>query len=80
MSERVRGTVKWFNDEKGYGFIGQEGGPDVFVHYKGIRKEPGAGGFRTLSEGQLVEFSVVEGRNQRPAAEDVTKVPTQEKT
>ncbi len=50
----VRGTVKWFNDSKGYGFIAQEGGPDVFVHFSAIQGE----GFRTLNEGELVEFEV----------------------
>jgi CspA family cold shock protein len=51
------GTVKWFNDSKGYGFIEQEGGPDVFVHYSAIR----GGGFRSLGEGDRVEFEVVRG-------------------
>lgn len=54
MSERVTGTVKWFNGEKGYGFIAQENGQDVFVHYSAIMTE----GFRSLYEGQEVEFSV----------------------
>ena len=48
------GTVKWFNDKKGFGFIQQEGGPDVFVHYSAIKGE----GFKTLQEGQKVEFEV----------------------
>jgi cold shock protein len=51
------GRVKWFNDAKGYGFIAQEGGPDVFVHYTSIKGE----GFRSLSEGQLVEFELTQG-------------------
>lgn len=51
------GTVKWFNDSKGYGFIAQENGPDVFVHYSAIR----GGGFRSLAEGDSVEFEVVRG-------------------
>ena len=51
------GTVKWFNDSKGYGFIEQEGGPDVFVHYSSI----GGGGFRSLGEGDRVEFEVTRG-------------------
>ena len=57
MSERVTGTVKWFNGSKGYGFISQEGGEDVFVHYSAIQSE----GFRTLDEGQPVEFSIERG-------------------
>ncbi|NOX45303.1 MAG: cold-shock protein [Caldiserica bacterium] len=51
------GKVKWFNDAKGYGFIEQENGPDVFVHFSAIN----ASGFRSLREGQTVEFEVVEG-------------------
>lgn len=51
------GRVKWFNDAKGFGFIAQEGGPDVFVHYTAIKGD----GFRSLSEGQLVEFDVTQG-------------------
>lgn len=50
----ARGTVKWFNDKKGYGFIQQENGPDVFVHYSAIQGQ----GFKTLQEGQVVEFEV----------------------
>lgn len=52
-----KGTVKWFNDQKGYGFIVQEEGPDVFVHFSAIQNE----GFKSLSEGQSVEFEVVDG-------------------
>jgi len=51
------GTVKWFNDRKGYGFISQEDGPDVFVHFSAIQ----ADGFKTLNEGQLVEFEISDG-------------------
>jgi len=51
------GRVKWFNDAKGFGFIAQEGGPDVFVHYTAIKGD----GFRSLNEGQLVEFDVTQG-------------------
>jgi cold shock protein len=51
------GTVKWFNNNKGYGFIGRENGPDIFVHYSGIMGE----GYRTLAEGDHVTFDVVEG-------------------
>lgn len=54
MSDRITGTVKWFNSAKGYGFISREGGDDVFVHYSAIQSE----GFRKLDEGQRVEFSV----------------------
>ena len=57
MSERITGTVKWFNGGKGYGFISREGGEDVFVHYSAIQGE----GYRNLEEGQAVEFSVEKG-------------------
>jgi CspA family cold shock protein len=57
MSERITGTVKWFNGDKGYGFIEREAGPDVFVHHSAIRGE----GFRNLEEGQSVEFNVEQG-------------------
>jgi CspA family cold shock protein len=65
--ERITGTVKWFNGSKGYGFIAQEGGGDVFVHYSAIRGE----GFRNLEEGQRVEF-VVEQDTKGPRAADVS--------
>jgi CspA family cold shock protein len=58
MSERETGTVKWFNDSKGFGFISREAGEDVFVHYSAIE---GGTGFRTLRENERVEFSVEEG-------------------
>ncbi|HEV2784283.1 MAG TPA: cold-shock protein [Actinophytocola sp.] len=64
------GTVKWFNSEKGYGFIESEQGPDVFVHYSAIQ----ADGFRTLEEGDRVEFEVSAGRDGRNQAEGVRKV------
>jgi CspA family cold shock protein len=67
--ERYTGTVKWFNDQKGYGFIAREGGKDVFVHHSAIVSE----GFRTLAEGDQVEFSIVQG-TKGPAAADVRKV------
>ena len=57
MSERITGTVKWFNGGKGYGFIAREGGDDVFVHYSAIQIE----GYKNLEEGQRVEFSVEKG-------------------
>lgn len=57
MSERYRGTVKWFNATKGYGFIGRDDGEDVFVHFSAIQAE----GYRKLEEGQQVEFSIESG-------------------
>jgi CspA family cold shock protein len=69
MSERVLGTVKWFNGSKGYGFIEVEGQDDVFVHYTAIQSE----GFRTLEEGQQVEFVIEQGPKGLQAA-NVTMV------
>ena len=67
---RITGTVKWFNDSKGYGFITPEGGdPDCFVHHSAIQ----GSGFKTLAEGERVEFDVVEGQ-KGPAADNVTKL------
>ena len=60
----ANGTVKWFNDAKGYGFISQEGGEDVFVHHTAIQME----GFRTLKEGERVEFDVTQGPKGLQAA------------
>jgi CspA family cold shock protein len=65
----VFGKVKWFNQEKGYGFIEREDGGDVFVHFSAIQEE----GFKTLAEGQRVEFDIVEG-TRGPQAANVTKV------
>ncbi len=67
MSERITGTVKWFNNSKGYGFIEQEDGPDVFIHYSSITGE----GYRSLNEGQQVEFDIEEGP-KGPQAANVT--------
>ena len=63
------GTVKWFNAEKGYGFISQENGPDVFAHFSEIQ----ADGFKSLDEGQKVEFEVTEG-NRGPQASNIVKL------
>jgi CspA family cold shock protein len=63
------GTVKWFNDQKGYGFIAQDEGGDIFVHYSAIV----GGGFRSLTEGERVEFTVEEGR-KGPAAGNVRRL------
>jgi cold shock protein len=65
----ANGTVKWFNEKKGYGFIEQEDGPDVFVHHTGINSS----GFRTLNEGDRVSFEIEQGQ-KGPAAVNVTVV------
>jgi CspA family cold shock protein len=67
MSDRTNGTVKWFNNSKGYGFIEQDSGEDVFVHFRAIRGE----GFKTLKDGQKVEFNLIEGQKGLQA-EDVS--------
>ena len=67
MSERITGTVKWFNGDKGFGFIEREGGKDVFVHYSAIQ----GAGFRNLQEGQKVEFNLEQG-TKGPQATNVT--------
>lgn len=69
MAERVTGTVKWFNATKGFGFIEQDEGEDVFVHYSAIVGD----GYRSLEEGQRVEFVVVQGE-KGPQAQDVMAV------
>ncbi len=66
MAEQVTGTVKWFNDEKGFGFIEQADGPDVFVHHTAIQ----ADGFKSLKEGQSVTMEVTQGQ-KGPQAENV---------
>lgn len=65
---RITGTVKWFNDAKGFGFIQREGGPDVFVHFSAISAE----GSKSLAEGDNVEFEIVQGQ-KGPQASEVTK-------
>jgi CspA family cold shock protein len=69
MSERIIGTVKWFNGSKGYGFIEREGGADVFVHFSAIQGD----GYRNLEEGQRVEFTVEQGA-KGPQASNVIVV------
>ena len=69
MSNTVTGTVKWFNESKGFGFIEQESGPDVFAHYKAIT----GSGFKTLVEGQKVEFIVTQGP-KGPQAENIVAI------
>ncbi len=71
MSEKVTGTVKWFDESKGFGFIQQESGTDVFAHYSAIQTD--GDGFRTLQEGQQVEFSVTQGQ-KGPQAENIQAV------
>ncbi|WP_434361385.1 cold-shock protein [Parasalinivibrio latis] len=66
---KATGTVKWFNEEKGFGFISQENGPDVFVHFRAITGD----GFRTLKEGQPVEFDIEQGQ-KGPQAANVVKL------
>jgi CspA family cold shock protein len=66
MSEKTKGTVKWFNESKGFGFIEQESGPDVFAHFSAITSS----GFKTLAEGQQVEFTLSMGQ-KGPQAENI---------
>jgi len=66
---RTTGTVKWFNEAKGFGFIEQESGPDVFAHFSNISGD----GFKTLAEGQKVEFTVTQGQ-KGPQAENIIAV------
>ena len=67
--KKVIGKVKWFNNAKGYGFIGREGGPDVFVHYSAIQ----ADGYKTLKQGEMVEFTIIDGP-KGPQAEAVRRL------
>jgi CspA family cold shock protein len=69
MSEKIQGTVKWFDSQKGFGFIEREEGKDVFVHHNAIVGE----GYRNLEEGQRVEFTVVQGQ-KGPQAQDVVAI------
>ena len=69
MSNTVTGTVKWFNETKGYGFIAQDNGPDVFAHFRSIVSD----GYKTLAEGQKVEFTVSQGA-KGPQAENITAI------
>ena len=64
MPNSVKGTVKWFNESKGFGFIQQDSGPDVFAHYSAIS----SAGFKTLAEGQQVEFTITHGQKGPQAA------------
>ncbi|MCJ8311587.1 MAG: cold-shock protein [Saccharospirillaceae bacterium] len=69
MSNTVTGTVKWFNEAKGFGFIEQENGPDLFAHFSAIASS----GFKTLAEGQKVEFTVADGQ-KGPQAENIVAI------
>lgn len=69
MSDTVKGTVKWFNEAKGFGFIEQNAGPDVFAHFSSIA----GSGFKTLTEGQRVEFNITQGQ-KGPQAENIVAI------
>ena len=69
MSNTTKGTVKWFNESKGFGFIEQQSGPDVFAHFSAIVSS----GFKTLTEGQQVEFNVTDGQ-KGPQAENIVAI------
>lgn len=64
MANRIQGTVKWFNGEKGFGFISREGGEDLFVHYSEIQ----SAGYRSLNEGEKVEFEITQGKKGMQAS------------
>jgi len=67
--ERLKGTVKWFNNVKGYGFLGRDDGPDVFIHFSAVASE----GYKSLQEADQVEFEIVQGQ-KGPQAANVSKV------
>ena len=67
---QYQGSVRWFNNAKGYGFLGRESGPDVFVHYTAIQSD----GYKSLKEGELVEYDVIQGE-KGPQADRVMRVP-----
>jgi CspA family cold shock protein len=67
--ERIKGNVKWFNNAKGYGFLGREGGADVFIHFSAIASD----GYKSLEDGDQVEFEIVQGQ-KGPQAANVTKI------
>ena len=67
---QYKGNVKWFNNAKGYGFLGHEGAPDVFIHYSSIQ----ADGYKSLQEGDPVEFDITQGTGGRPQAENVKRL------
>ena len=67
MAERQSGTVKWFNDEKGFGFITPESGPDLFVHFRAIQ----GNGFKSLKEGQKVTFDITDGNKGKKQASNI---------
>jgi CspA family cold shock protein len=69
MSDTVTGTVKWFNETKGFGFIAQDSGADVFAHFSNIKSD----GFKTLNEGQKVEFTIGQGQ-KGPTAENIVAI------
>ncbi|NQV71197.1 MAG: cold-shock protein [Pseudohongiella sp.] len=69
MADKITGTVKWFNENKGFGFIEREGGPDVFAHFSAIQ----SAGYKTLAEGQQVEFIVTDGQ-KGPQAEEIVAI------
>ena len=68
--ERLTGTVAWFNNGKGFGFVSREGGPDVFCHFSSIESE----GYKSLKEGDKVEFSIVQGDRGKPQTEHVIRL------